>query len=207
VVGRPEALSPMLAGSACGWAVHLPGDGVADAPKLVRRLLGDLLVRPVPSLEVDAEVVATGAWAAPEAGLVAFRRHLVRAHPRSAAVGPWVWVDDAGVYLRPGRDGLLASSCDEEAAPAEPPRGTADEAAVECVQRAVERWFPAVGRLDVRDARFGLRTFAPDRRPVAGPDPDIPGRWRLLGLGGSGVSTSMALGIDLAARIAEQGAR
>lgn len=203
-VDRPATLTPLLASSSCRWAVSVPGDGVVDAPALVRRLLHGLTVLPTPSGAVDVEVVATGAWAAPEAGLVALRRHLLVSEPTPAAQGPWVWIDDAGVYLRPDRGRFLASACDEEVAAADPPRGPATEHALQAVERAVAASFPAL-RLSFRAGAFGLRTFAPDRRPVAGPDPDVPGRWRLLGLGGSGVSTALALGHELAAAIVAAG--
>lgn len=39
----------------------------------------------------------------------------------------------------------------------------------------------------------GLRTFAPDRRPVNGADPDIDGLWWLCGQGGWGIETSPAM--------------
>ena len=39
----------------------------------------------------------------------------------------------------------------------------------------------------------GLRSFAPDRKPVAGYDPDVEGLFWLAGQGGSGIMTSPAL--------------
>jgi D-arginine dehydrogenase len=46
----------------------------------------------------------------------------------------------------------------------------------------------------VRRAWAGLRTFAPDRVPVVGQDPRLPGFFWLAGQGGSGIETSPALG-------------
>ena len=48
----------------------------------------------------------------------------------------------------------------------------------------------------------GLRTFAPDRRPVVGFDPRQPALFWLAGQGGFGVQTSPALGELVANAIA-----
>jgi D-arginine dehydrogenase len=40
----------------------------------------------------------------------------------------------------------------------------------------------------------GLRTFSPDRVPVVGEDPRLPGFFWLAGQGGCGIETSPALG-------------
>ena len=47
----------------------------------------------------------------------------------------------------------------------------------------------------------GLRTFAPDRTPVAGEDPMAPGFWWLAGQGGYGIMMSESLGRSLASLI------
>jgi glycine/D-amino acid oxidase-like deaminating enzyme len=38
----------------------------------------------------------------------------------------------------------------------------------------------------------GLRTFAPDRRPLLGADPELPGLWWVAGLGGYGITCAHA---------------
>ncbi len=42
----------------------------------------------------------------------------------------------------------------------------------------------------VRSSWAGLRSFVPDRRPVVGADPDLPGFFWLAGQGGFGIMTS-----------------
>jgi D-arginine dehydrogenase len=44
----------------------------------------------------------------------------------------------------------------------------------------------------------GLRTFAPDRIPVCGPDPAVDGLWWLAGQGGYGIQTAPAMAAALA---------
>ncbi|WP_231639148.1 FAD-dependent oxidoreductase [Sphingomonas profundi] len=53
----------------------------------------------------------------------------------------------------------------------------------------------------VAHAWAGLRTFAPDRSPVAGFDVDAPGFFWLVGQGGYGIQTSPALSRFAAALI------
>ena len=45
----------------------------------------------------------------------------------------------------------------------------------------------------MRRAWAGLRTFAPDRVPVLGEDPSVPGFWWLAGQGGAGIKTAPAM--------------
>ena len=45
----------------------------------------------------------------------------------------------------------------------------------------------------------GLRTFAPDRRPFLGADPELDGLWWAAGLGGFGVTCSLGIGEALGA--------
>ena len=53
---------------------------------------------------------------------------------------------------------------------------------------------PALVPRSIRRAWAGLRTFAPDRVPVVGEDPALPGFFWLAGQGGAGIETSPALG-------------
>jgi D-arginine dehydrogenase len=50
----------------------------------------------------------------------------------------------------------------------------------------------------VVSAWAGLRTFAPDRVPVVGEDPLLPGVWWLAGQGGYGIQTAPAMARCLA---------
>ena len=59
---------------------------------------------------------------------------------------------------------------------------------------------PALADVTIRRSWACLRTFAADRRPVIGPDPDLPGLFHVSGLGGFGMTTSAAVG-ELAATL------
>jgi D-arginine dehydrogenase len=152
----------------------------------------------------DAVVLASGAWCgslAASAGLdrplVAIRRSAF-AWTGGAGEGPWIWIDDAGVYVRPTAGGWTASPCDESPEHVEdgpgstrPPRADA----LGLVRSKLARFLPAVDSSGepVR-AWSGLRTFAPDRRPLLGPDGDIQGLHWAAGLGGYGVTTALGVG-------------
>ena len=71
---------------------------------------------------------------------------------------------------------------------------------MEDVALAIER-INAVADLDIRSVNSqwtGLRTFAPDGELVVGEDPECPGFFWLVGLGGIGIATSPAYGSLLA---------
>jgi glycine/D-amino acid oxidase-like deaminating enzyme len=158
----------------------------------------------------DEVVIAAGAWSAQlaaQVGLVRplwpLRRSLVQTAPHalSALDHPWVWVDDLGVYARPEGGGWLGSPCDETIAW---PSDAQSTAPLEPLARAhwmdkLERHIPAL--LDVRPTGgwSGLRTFAPDRRPVLGADHELSGLWWAAGMGGFGVSCSLGVGEAMAA--------
>ncbi len=153
----------------------------------------------------DAVVLAAGAWsralgitAGVNRPLVPLRRTLLltEAQAGSTPDHPWCWVDDEGVYARPEGGGWLVSGCDEAV---DPPAAEASRGPVEAEARAlamgkVGRWFPALASLRPVGGWSGLRTFAPDRRPVLGGDPDVDGLWWAAGLGGFGVSCGLAAG-------------
>jgi glycine/D-amino acid oxidase-like deaminating enzyme len=161
-------------------------------------------------VEADAVVLAAGAWSSAlahqlglERPLVPVRRTLMqsRAHGLSTPNHPWVWVDDVGVYARPEAGGWLCSGCDETV---DPPTGPNSRGPVDPEQRAraaskLDRYLPALGDVQLHKGWTGLRTFAPDRRPVLGADPDLPGLWWAAGLGGFGVSVCKGVGEALEA--------
>lgn len=155
-------------------------------------------------LLVDAAGAAADPVAAlaglPPLGLVPMRRHLYHlgANPRVAHGSPTVWDVGLGVYLRPEGTGVLVSPCDE----APFPPGLEEPKVVPTVRALLvdrmEEAFPCYGRFTVRRAWAGLRTFAPDRRFVIGPDPRLRGFAWCAGLGGHGVTTAVAVGEVLA---------
>lgn len=155
-------------------------------------------------------VLAAGAWSralAASAGLerplIPLRRTLVQtaAHPVSSPAHPWCWVDDVGVYVRPEGGGWLVSGCDEAVDwPSQPgSRGSVEEAPRALAVDKALKWFPALSELQPVGGWTGLRTFAPDRRPVLGADPECPGLWWCAGLGGFGVTCGFAAGEAVAA--------
>lgn len=111
---------------------------------------------------------------------------------------PFVWDLDAGYYIRPESGGLLLCPCDE----AEHPPGVPapDPAAAELLADKILNYAPGLGDVVLRRSWACLRTFAPDRLPVIGWDEDIAGLFHVSGLGGFGITTSLAAG-DLAATL------
>jgi D-arginine dehydrogenase len=162
---------------------------------------------PAGAIRADVVIDATGAWAgrlgreSRPLPLQPVRRHLfvsgpVAGHTRAL---PFIWVEGADFYLRSEGDGLLLSPCD--ATPAEPGLPSTDPAAAELLADKLARHAPGLGDLVLRKSWACLRTFAPDRRPLIGWDPDRPGLFHVAGLGGFGVMTSAAVGELAAARL------
>jgi len=117
-------------------------------------------------------------------------------------VAGWPLVADAGGrgYFEPESGGLLVSPADEH--PTEPGDAVAEE---EDVARGLDmvRETVTIPVRSVRRAWAGLRTFAPDRVPVVGWDPDQPGFCWLVGQGGAGIKTSPALAAAVASVVGE----
>jgi D-arginine dehydrogenase len=145
-------------------------------------------------------VDAAGAWAdhvatlfgARPCGLRPLRRTVVIARTGQPVPASWPLVADVDdtFYFRPDGPHVLASPADET--PSEPCDARPEEADV---ARAIERVNRAT-TLAIRSvvtAWAGLRTFAPDRVPVMGYDPDVPGFFWLAGQGGYGIQTAPAL--------------
>jgi len=151
---------------------------------------------------IRAEVVvdATGAWAGRlgradrRLPLRPMRRHLYVSGPvgESTRALPFVWYEGPDFYFRGEGDGLLLSPCDET--PAEPGLPSTDPSVAELLADKLSRHAPGLGDLSLRKSWACLRTFAPDRRPTIGADPDLPGLVHVSGLGGFGVMTSAAVG-------------
>jgi D-arginine dehydrogenase len=161
---------------------------------------------------IDCAVVvdAAGAWADVVAEMAGVEPVGLRPLRRTAftfsappvdGVERWPLVTDAGErwYLKPESGRILASPADET--PTDPCDARPEEVDVAL---AIERIEAALA-IEVRGVRSpwaGLRTFAPDRGPVAGPDPDVPSFIWLAGQGGYGIKTSPALGMCIASLVA-----
>jgi len=102
--------------------------------------------------------------------------------------------------VRPEADGWLCSPCDEapDSATQSDSRGPVSPQFEGLTAEKIRRNFPVLGSISFRGGWSGLRTFAPDRRPLLGPDPELTGLWWAAGLGGFGVSCSPAIGEALA---------
>lgn len=162
-------------------------------------------------VEADAVVNAAGAWAdqmaialgAQPIGLAPLRRTAAAASLRKPdpASRSWPLIADVAenFYFRPEGDGLLVSLSEE--APSEPCDAKAD---YEDVALALHRINEAT-TLDLRHVRAswaGLRTFAPDRSPVAGADPAVPQLFWLAGQGGYGMQIAASLALVVSAAVA-----
>ncbi|MPZ19505.1 MAG: FAD-dependent oxidoreductase [Luteitalea sp.] len=152
------------------------------------------------TIRADAVIDATGAWAgrlrpaSVPLPLQPFRRHLFVSGPLAnpwPREAPFVWVWRDELYARREGDALLLSPCDETAHP--PGCPPADPTAAELLAVTLARHAPGLGHLTLRRSWACLRTFAPDRRPVVGPDPTLTGLYHVAALGGFGVTTSAAI--------------
>ncbi len=136
------------------------------------------------------DVVAERAGLTP-IGLTPYRRTAALV-PAPDEVRTWPLVMDVGsrFYCEPEAGGLLISPAEEQ--PSEPCDATHDELDVALALERIGEAFTVQPR-SVRAAWAGLRTFAPDRVPVAGRHVDAPGFVWLVGQGGAGIKTAPAL--------------
>lgn len=145
-------------------------------------------------------VNAAGAWASRIAAMAGampiaitpYRRTMLQLQvdPPAAATLPMI-IDVAGsFYIKPEAGGRLwLSPHDEISSPA------CDAAPEEIdIAVAIDRFEQAFDWRIVRLERTwaGLRSFAPDRVPVYGPDPLVPGFFWFAGQGGFGIQTAPA---------------
>lgn len=159
------------------------------------------------TIEAPVVINASGAWAdhiaamagARPLGLTPLRRTAFTfASPEDIAGWPMVIDVEESFYVKPDGPQLLASPCDET--PMEPCDVRHEEIDVAI---AIDR-IQAATTMEIRHVRTawaGLRTFAPDRKPVVGWDPDIPGFFWLAGQGGFGIMTSPAMAQTAAALV------
>ena len=158
--------------------------------------------------EVAARIVvdAAGAWAgyvgreSAPLPLRRLRRHLFVSGDSELLpqIAPLVWDLDAGYYVRPEGAGLLLCPCDETEHPPGVPE--VDPEAEDLLVEKLLKHAPGLADISLRRSWACLRTSAPDRRPVIGWDPEIDGLFHVSGLGGFGMTTSLAVG-DIASTL------
>jgi D-arginine dehydrogenase len=148
-------------------------------------------------------VNAAGAWVGKIAegsgaltiGFQQMRRSIVVFKvPDDARVRGWplVWSEAHRLYFRPESGGVLFCPMDEGAMPPCDP-GANDTAIAEGLER-LRALAPSLVPRTLGRRWAGLRTFAPDRVPVVGEDPQLHGFFWLAGQGGCGIETSPILG-------------
>lgn len=155
-------------------------------------------------------VNAAGAWADEVAALAGAKRMNMQPLRRTAAtIGvpddlaalaaehPATIPVEESFYFKPEGGALMV--CLSEETPSEPCDAYADDLDV---ATALERFHTAtiVPRARPTATWAGLRTFAPDRLPVVGSDPEVEGFFWYAGQGGSGIETAPALSA-LAAKV------
>lgn len=156
-------------------------------------------------IPVDAIVNASGAWGDRVAsragiepvGLQPRRRTAFTVNSREPNIQKWGMIADIDLqfYCKPDGQQLLCSLAEEN--PSEPCDAKHDEADVAL---AIER-INAATTLDIRSVQTawtGLRTFAPDRSMVIGPDTTDDSFFWCVGQGGTGIMTSPGVGRLLA---------
>jgi D-arginine dehydrogenase len=151
-------------------------------------------------------VNAAGAWADQIAraagvraiGITPLRRTVavLRVDPPAPADLPLVLDINGGFYFKPDAGRLWLSPHDE--IPSDPCDAAPEEIDVAI---AIDRFQQVTDwRIAAVERRWaGLRSFAPDRMPVYGPDPQVAGFFWFAGQGGFGIQTAPA-----AARLAAQ---
>lgn len=186
-----------------GFAKQLRGNGGAvllksPVQQITSRPGGWLVKTPQTDLSARHLVNAAGAWADEIAvlagvapiGLQPMRRSMARVPaPEGADVSGWPMVFGAGEswYSKPDAGALLISPADEDPCPAHD--AWADDLTVaEGIARFESHMTHEVKRVITTWA--GLRTFAPDRTLVVGPDPEVPHFIWCAGQGGYGVQSA-----------------
>jgi D-arginine dehydrogenase len=145
-----------------------------------------------------ADVVAQVAGVTP-IGITPYRRTIMQlaAEPAASPDLPLVVGLDGSFYFKPEPGGRLWLSPHDEIA-TEPCDAAPEELdvalAIDRFQQVVD-W--QITRLERKWA--GLRSFAPDRLPVIGRDPDVPEFFWLAGQGGFGIQTAPAVAAMAAA--------
>lgn len=163
------------------------------------------------SLEADVVVNAAGAWGDEVAAMAGVEPIGLQPMRRTAfmvagdtAWAEWPFVVNAAheFYFKPDGTQLLCSPADET--PIDPCDARPEP---EDVALAIERINEAtnLGIRSVRSEWAGLRTFAPDRSLVAGPDPEEPTFVWAVGQGGTGIQAAPATAELVAALVRGEG--
>jgi len=184
---------------------HLGSDLVCDAPVTALGRKGGLWRIDTPQGSVEAPIVvdAAGAWADEVAALAGLGPMGLTPCRRTAAILPAPaghdvagWPCFATVeetwYAKPEAGKLLVSPADQDPVP--PHDVFVDDMVL---AEGLDRYEHAVTVPVTRVERSwaGLRTFAPDKTPVAGYDPRTEGFFWLAGQGGYGIQTAPALSL------------
>ena len=181
------------------------GRVVTNAPVEALRFADRRWQVDTPGQSYAAKVVvnAAGAWVDHVAamagvapiGIRPLRRTVITFEVPDLDVSPWPFTKTVGpgFYIEPeGRGRLLACPMDEH--PSDPCDAQPEEEDVALAAWLVEQATTlAIPRLASKWA--GLRSFTPDRLPVAGFDPSAPGFFWLAGQGGFGLQTSPAMAL------------
>jgi len=172
---------------------------------------GFLVVTDGGTIRARTLVNAAGGWAG-EIGRMAgglpitfapLRRHLVWSNAPYTQDMPYAWWADRPLYIRPESGGLLLCACEEQLV-ATPPRGQQpdnDESILEGLLASLRELAPHLVEAPIARLWCGIRTFAPDRRFVLGPDPVNPRLFWVAGLGGHGMTSGLAVGSTAAKAI------
>lgn len=184
------------------------GTLATHAPVTALRHDGNRWIVDTPGASYAARVVvdAAGAWADAVAALggvaplgISPLRRTVITFDVEADVSHWPFTKTVGpgFYFEPeGSARLLACPMDEH--PSEPCDAQPEEEDVALAAWRVEQATTlTIPRLASKWA--GLRSFVPDRLPVAGFDPAAPGFFWLAGQGGFGLQTSPAMALAVEA--------
>lgn len=172
---------------------------------------GDYFLAQTPQGTIRARriVNAAGAWGDPVAalagakplGLQPMRRTVILFRPGSVTVdNDWPLVIDINerFYFKPETGRILASPADETPMAASDAQPDELDIAI-IIDRLQTATSLDIPRIENRWA--GLRTFAPDRTPIVGPDPMVPGFFWCAGQGGYGIQTAPAIAALTAARV------
>jgi len=207
-----ELLSSYMTHAVRGGVEIRCGTTVTDLLVERERCVG--VVTDAGPLRARVVVNAAGPWVgeiAQRSGAldVGFRplRRCIAVYPPPAGIDmrhwPIVWSDHHRFYFRSESNGVLFCPMDEELMP--PCEPAPDDRAIAAGFERLRTVAPAV-MPEARGHRWaGLRTFSPDRIPVVGDDPRLPGLFWLAGQGGCGIETSGALGAIAADLIATGG--
>lgn len=165
-----------------------------------RDALGWIVESTAGAIRADILVDAAGAWADPVAqragagplGIRPFRRTVaqIRTTPVRPDALPIVIDIGGGFYFKPEAGGQLWLTPHDES-PTDPCDAAPEEIDVAI---AIDRFEGAVDwRVDAVERKWaGLRSFAPDRRPVYGFDRAMPGFFWCVGQGEFGIQTAPA---------------